>query len=196
MSSLRREILRKLAHLSYSLIILGYSVLHTVANDQLALLALTAFLLIFIKLEYIRVELRGFQDLAEAFFRPQERGHFASGTLMIMASIICFAVFPYKIALASLLMMIFGDTVAGLISLLPKSHRIFRRKTFEGTVTELIVNIAIGIVIFPMYPLFGILLAAIATGVELFTQRLPDNLTIPLFTSFFGFIFSTLLPPM
>jgi dolichol kinase len=133
--------------------------------------------------------------LFDSIIRPKEREHYYGVVYFISATVICLAVFDFKIALAALLMTTFGDMAAALMGKKYGKTTIFKNKTLTGTLSELAVNIVVGfVVLFSSYTFYIIIaMAFIATFVETFVDELDDNLLIPLFAGFAGQILVFLL---
>ena len=182
------EILRKLIHLSSILILFGYTIiLKNTGSPQTAILALTGLLLLFLEIEQIRLEHR--PKIAQVFnllFRSHERAHVVSAVFIVISTIICFSAFDYPIAVVALLMTIFGDIFAAVIGKAFGKHKIFRNKTVVGTLAGFAANLIAGILVLPDFYYLVIPMAITASVVELFTNKLSDNLTVPVFTGFVG----------
>lgn len=206
MTDLSKELLRKLVHLLEIPIIVGYTYLHFTVSPKLGVLAITALLLILLEIEYFRIDYRtrlGAQ-ITDFFarlvmLRKHERNNLTSAISFVIATIIAFSAFDYQIALVALLMTVLGDFTAALMGLTFGEKKIFRNKSYVGTISGLIVNLLIGFIILPNLPGIFIPMAFTASIVETMTQKLDDNLTVPLFAGFIGqlivFLWQIILPP-
>lgn len=186
------ECIRKIIHVAgYWNIAVFLVVGYYLQAPKVAFLLLTLVLIIFLELEYVRVEHPLFK-VPHHFniFRKKEQKHFGGHVYMTVSAIICFAAFPLPIASAALSMMIMGDLAAALVGKKWGTHTfIFSNKTWEGTIAGFIANIAAGYFFLNGLPhaLFFLLsMAAVASLVEVFTQKLDDNLTIPVFAGMWG----------
>lgn len=205
MSILKKEILRKLIHLIEIPIIVGYTIIHFYFSPKIGVLSLTGLLLLLLEIEYFRIdyETRLGTQITEFFskfiLRKHERNNIVGAIFFVMATIIAFSVFDYPIALLALLLTVFGDLAAAIMGIAFGGKKIFRNKSYIGTISGLIVNILMGIIIIPNYPQVFLAMAFTASVVETLTQKLDDNLTVPLFAGFVGqlIIFSNkiVLPP-
>lgn len=205
--SIHKELLRKLVHL-FELPIIGvYTFLYFKFSPQIATLALTGLLLILIKIEYLRIDFeteismvmtRVFSKLFN--LRRKERNNVISAIFFITSTIICFSAFDYQIALLALLLTIFGDLAAALMGISFGKKKIFRSKTYVGSASGLAVNLLMGFLVLPQFPGIFLVMALTATVVETLTQKLDDNLTVPLFAGFIGQMMVMLqkidLPPL
>ena len=185
-TSLRKEILRKFFHLLELPVLLSYSVVRFYWSERIAILSLTGMFLLLLELEYVRLEMKPKIPKGWNVFRPHERNNVISSIFFVAATIIVFAVFDFGIALLALLLTVFGDLASALIGIKFGKHKIFRKKTLEGFLAGLMMNIFIGSLILPEYPTIYIPMALVASTVELLTSKLDDNLTVPLFSGFVG----------
>lgn len=187
---MRRELIRKFIHVLGYLNIIGFVVISEFIGERAAFLALTLVLLLFLEIEYLRVERKVLIPSQFNIFRKKEKSHFAGHIYMTLSAIVCFAAFSRVIASAALSMMILGDIASALIGKKWGTNRfIFSNKTWEGTIAGFFANIVAGyfflsalqepfIILIPM--------AAAASLVEVFTQKLDDNLTVSIFAGATG----------
>ena len=183
-----REIGRKTIHLMILLVIIGYVTIARSYGQVYGLMAIILLLLIFLILEYIRLELDIRIPFFDFFIRPKEIGRPYGAIYFLSATIICLAVFDFRIALTALLMTTFGDMAAAVIGQKYGHLIIFKKKTLAGTMAELFVNLIIGFVVLMSYTNIYtvIIMAFTATIVETLVETLDDNLMVPLFTGFVG----------
>ncbi len=192
MSRFSKEVLRKLLHLSMLLIIFGYGFLLNNFSERIAILALTAVLLILLEIEYFRIDYQNkkTEEINKLFVRYLLRRHEANNlvgaTFFCISTIISFSAYDYSIAFLSLLLAVFGDTAAAIIGTLYGSKKIFRNKSYAGTLSGLLTNLITGFIVIPDLPIIFIPMALTATIVEMLTKKLDDNLTVPLFSGFIG----------
>ena len=189
-----QEIGRKIIHITILIVIAAYFFIQrnlisagksAVLAKQLALLFLVALLIIFLILEYFRLELNWKMPFFSQFIRPKEQNRMYGVIYFLSATIISLAVFDYKIALAALLMTTFGDMVAALVGKRYGTTLIYRNKTWAGFLAELAINLVVGFFILDsIYVIIG--MAFVATIVETLVDELDDNLLIPIFSGFVG----------
>ena len=103
----------------------------------------------------------------------------------LTATILCLAVFDFKIALAALLMTVFGDMFAALVGKTFGKTLVFKNKTLSGALVELVINLVVGLIILNNIYII-IAMAFTATIIETFVNELDDNLFVPLFAGFIG----------
>lgn len=181
------ELARKTVHLSSLSIVLGYTLLLNYFSQRVAILSVTALLVLLLEVEHIRVEHK--PKLAASFnglFRKHEMNNLSGAVFMVISCIICFAAFDYWIALSALLMTVFGDLFAALFGKIFRGKKIYKNKTIIGTAAGFAANVIIGMLIFPGLPLIVFPMAITATLVEFITNKLDDNLTVPVFSGFVG----------
>lgn len=188
------EIGRKIIHITILVVLATYSFIQrylvgsgytTVLAKQVALLLIVALLILFLILEYLRLELQWKMPFFSQFIRPKEQNRMYGVVYFLSATIISLAVFDYKIALAALLMTTFGDMVAALAGKKYGTTLIYRNKTWAGFLAELVINLIVGFIILDsIYVIFG--MAFVATIVETLVDELDDNLLIPIFSGFVG----------
>jgi len=183
--SLLTEIKRKAFHLLMLLVIVGYVIIKTEFSKQIALISLVALLGLFLLAEYFRLELGFRMPLFDSIIRPKERERYYGVIYFLSATIICLAVFDFKIALAALLMTTFGDMSAALLGKKYGKSLIFKKKTWVGALSQLGVDIIVGLFILQNIYII-IAMAVVATFVETFVSELDDNLLIPIFTALIG----------
>lgn len=183
---LKKEILRKLFHLMEVPLLLAYSVIRYVWSERVAISVLTAMLLILLEIEYVRLEVRPKIPQMLNLFRRKEQNNVTGTVFFITGTIIAFAVFDYAIAMLALLLTVFGDLASALAGIKWGRHKIFHSKTLEGFFAGLVMNLAVGYLFMPGFPVVFIAMALVASFVELLTNKLDDNLTVPLFAGFTG----------
>ena len=188
------EVGRKIIHITILIVLAAYFFIQdqlvgagytaTLAK-QVALLFLVALLILFLVLEYFRLELGWKMPFFSQFIRPKEQHRMYGVIYFLSATIISLAVFDYKIALAALLMTTFGDMVAALVGKRYGSTLIYRNKTWVGFLGEMATNLIVGFIILDsIYVILG--MAIVATIVETLVDELDDNLLIPIFSGFAG----------
>ena len=188
------EVGRKIIHITILLVLAAYFFIQDTLVSagrtpelakQVALLFLVALLILFLILEYLRLELNWKMPFFSQFIRAKEQNRMYGVVYFLSATIISLAVFHPKIALTALLMTTFGDMVAALIGKKYGATLIYRNKTWAGFLAELVTNLAVGFLILDnIYIILG--MAFVATIVETLVDELDDNLLIPIFSGFAG----------
>ncbi len=179
------EIGRKIIHITLLVVLALYFLIEERYSKQVALIFLVLLLIIFLILEYFRLELGWKMPYFSRFIRPKEESRMYGVIYFLSATVICLAVFDKEIALAALLMTTFGDMIAALAGRKWGTTILFRNKTVVGFNAELLVNLIVGFIVLQnIYIIIG--MSITATAVETLVDEVDDNLLIPLFASFVG----------
>ena len=188
------EIGRKIIHITILLVLAAHFLIQeslvdagytAVLAKQVALLFLVALLIVFLILEYLRLELGWKMPFFSQFIRPKEENRMYGVIYFLSATVISLAVFEHKVALAALLMTTFGDMMAALVGRKYGTTLIYKNKTWAGFLAEMGTNFAVGFFILNnIYVIIS--MALTATIVETLVDELDDNLLIPIFSGFVG----------
>jgi dolichol kinase len=104
------------------------------------------------------------------------------------------------VAASAMLMAVFGDFFAALMGKFLGKTKIYKSKTFVGTFSCFIANLGVAYLVLPGMHLINIPMAIVATVVELFSSKIDDNLSVPIFAGFVGqiivYYFAIHLPAM
>ncbi len=182
---LAREVRRKGIHLLSVGFVIVFVLASGVWGKKIALLLLTALLVLLLEIDYVRVELRRKIPFVWRLWRRKEKNRFGGPVFFLIGTIISLAVFDFPIALAAILMTTFGDMAAALIGKRFGNVYITKNRALEGVVAEFVVNFFIGAVIITNFWI-ALVMALTATIVESVVDKLDDNLLIPLFAGFNG----------
>ncbi len=181
------EFLRKGVHLSGLLIVVGYTLILHFFSARIAILAMTALLLILLEIEYVRLEHRSrITAMFDSLFRKHEKDNISGAVFLVISCVICFSAFDYWIAVVALFMTVFGDLFAALVGRAFGKTMLYNTKSVVGTLAGLAANVVVGILILPEVPYVVFAMAFVATFTELMTNKMDDNLTVPLFAGFVG----------
>ena len=182
------ELKRKAIHVLSVLFIIIYVLFSFYFGHYIGLGALGIILILFLIIEYVRIVLKKKIPFFHGLWRKSERNRLGGQVYIVIGAIIVFAVFDFRIAVAALLMTVFGDMIAPLVGIAygkSKIKGVVPRKSWEGTFAEFVVNLIIGfillnniIIIFAM--------ALTATAVEVWITSVDDNLTIPVSAGLVG----------
>jgi len=178
--SLKDELIRKSVHIMLSLVIVFYYIYGKGAVLGLLFVALTVSL----SIEYLRIK-KGFY--LTNTFRDSEKNKLAAHIYSIIGTIIAIYLYSMPIASAAILMAAFGDASAAIVgkaygkNLMPKT----KSKTFEGVITEFVVNLFIGIIIVQNIYI-ALIMSFTATFVETYLTGINDNVSIPVISGLFG----------
>jgi dolichol kinase len=175
---LKAELGRKAVHLSSVAMVL---ILYW-GGREFTLRFLTGVLLVFLAVEYFRVERGLGVPIFWRFYRSNERETLGGNVNFMMGAIIAISVFPREIASAAIIMTTFGDMAAALVgrTLGRTWIRGLPERAWEGCLAEFVVDVSIGFIFVGSIPVI-LAMAGTATVVETLIYRLDDNLIIPLF---------------
>jgi len=179
-------------------------------NKQIALLFLVFILIVFLIIEYLRIEIIREIPILNIVWkymrREKESDRLGGDIFLLIGAILVLAVFDFRIAIAAILMTIFGDLSAALVGKKFGKHFFMKERAWEGTLAEFFVNVFIGLLIFFWgfwsnfnifynYELWAVILvmALTATIVETLIYKIDDNLAIPVFAGFVGQVVLILL---
>ena len=181
------EFKRKTIHFLASLYIAAYWIIMKILGHQIAMLFLVATLMFFITLEFFRIAEHRRIPIFHILWRAKEENSLGGQVYFMLGLIIALAVFDFDIALAVVLMTVFGDMAAAIFGIAFGKHWIkkLNETAWEGVIAELVVDIAIGLLILGNWVIV-IPIALMATLVETIFSHVDDNLAIPLFAGFIG----------
>lgn len=177
------ELKRKTIHLTSIIIVLTYYYF----GKQAVLLLLTVYLIAILELEYFRIEWGKKLPFVHGLFRTKEADRLGGHVFFTIGSIIAISVFSKEIASAAVLMTTFGDASAAIFGKAFGRTWIpgLKNRAIEGCAAEFMADIIIGWVFLPGW-IAILVMAGTATVVETLTNKLDDNLLIPLFSGFNG----------
>ncbi|MEA2052153.1 MAG: SEC59/DGK1/VTE5 family protein [Euryarchaeota archaeon] len=179
-----------MVHVTSLLIVAGYYILPKAA----VLLIMTLFLILFLEIEFVRIDLKLKLPLFHKLYRKKEEDTLSGNVFFLIGAIIAISVFSKEIAIAAILMTTFGDAAAALFgkrfgrTWIPK----LKNRAVEGCMAEFAVDLLIGFVFLGSWPLI-LVMAGTATIVETVVEKIDDNLLIPLFAGFNAQIISYIL---
>jgi len=132
-----------------------------------------------------------FHDILRSHEKEFKKNYFTGGTYYAAGIFLSLLIFPMEVAINSILVLIWCDTMAALIGIKFGRIKLFKRKTLEGTSAFIIMGLILCIILSFIFPGYGFITAGIPALIitalyELFNNRLNDNFTIPLFN---GIIF-------
>lgn len=135
------------------------------------------------------------------FFRAEEQFKESAMTPYVIAILLTLLTFPKTLALIAIYTLAIADPASALVGITWGRHRIVAGKTLEGSAAFFVataVIVAVVLRVTTIVPAGPIALAALgigllAAGVEMLPLRVDDNLTIPLFVAFAGWVVCGLL---
>lgn len=181
MKKLSRGIkLRKFLHLLTAFFPILY--IYLLRKEMLILLFSLTFLSILI--DVLRLEIKPFGRLFYSIFEKllweKEKKIFTGASTYLLSAFLSVFLFSKPVAIATLLFLSVGDTIAYFVGTKFGKISLTRDKTLEGSVACFILCIVISFFI-PGLPLLVLICGAIgASLVELFPFGVDDNLLLPL----------------
>lgn len=135
--------------------------------------------------------------LRDLFFRAEEQFKESAMVPFAMAILLTLLTFPKPVALIAIYTLGIADPLSALVGIPWGRRHIVKQKTVEGSLAFLAASLAVSAAVLyastdaPPGRLFGVsfLIALCAATVEMLPLRVDDNLTIPLFVGFVGWIF-------
>ena len=185
--TLNREVQRKLIHIFFSVIPIGY----WLGWDRNIILGLCLFLAVgFLVADILRIKFalarRYFVFIFSKLLREDELEKDLTGaTYLFWGMSATVFLFFKEAAVPALLFVTFADPVAAIVGKRFGKHRVFN-KTVEGFEGFFLTAVLI-VVAFSPFGFWGFVIALLAALLELFPLKLNDNLIIPIVS---GFLFN------
>ncbi|HII16675.1 TPA: hypothetical protein HA361_02055 [Candidatus Woesearchaeota archaeon] len=188
MSQFAKILAKKSLHILVLFLLIPFGMLEAWHGKQAGILFLVGVLIVFLVLEYFRLELDWKVPLFQQLMSQRERENIYSVVYFLAGAIICVAAFDTSIAVASLLMTILGELTASIVGLKYGTTLFIKNKTVVGTTSELVVNLLIGFVVLSSVYQFYVIIAMafVATFIEVIIDELDEHLLGPIFSGFVG----------
>ena len=176
----RNEVYRKMIHFGSAVFPISYY--YSLSREQMLwLLGGLSTLFLFGELLRMNVEpfKRFFKLIFSAVVRESEDHTITGATTVFIAGFLTVLIFERPVAIFAMLILSLADATAALIGRKWGNHSLFE-KSVEGTMTFLIVALALAFLL-PDLPRAGAVAAAgIATVAEVLPSPIDDNLIVPL----------------
>ncbi len=183
-------LLRKLIHIFFSAAtVLGLLWFYHHNSMEFAQQILLMLLLIFLIIDYARIEYHWELWLYHKTEKKREHTNIHAITQTCIAIVLSLFIFPFPIALTAISMSLFGDVAAALVGKSFGTLKIHKQKSAQGSLAMLIVCCLLGYY-FLRNPRIFVPMALTATVIEAFTDRMEDNLVLPIVTGFVGKLLS------
>lgn len=170
--------------------------LQTVANTLLVF-ALAAFVFEFIRLRNEKLNLV-VMALMKPFMRESEKTSVSGLPFYALGVGLTLTLFPERIAILSVLFLIFADPIASVFGILYGKDKILPNKSLQGTLAAFTVCYVITIVYGMRFsnPNINLLCFSLLAGVvgsfsELCSRFIDDNLSIPVISGTFLYLINT-----
>lgn len=181
------ELKRKAVHALVSIYLIMYWVALRYFGFRVAILVLLGTLLFFIIIDFFRIAEHKRIPIVHILWRQKEENSLGGQVYIMIGMIIALASFEFSIAVAVILMTIFGDMAAALFGIRFGRTWIkgLEETAWEGVIAEFVVDLFIGWLVVGNWMIF-IPMAFMATLVETIFPHVDDNLAIPVFAGFTG----------
>ena len=195
--SFRRELLRKATHMGALVIPGGYYFLHLDKTEALAIMIPVTIAMIFIDISRLR-QWKFWKNFASKIISPLVRNHelagdFTGATYILTSFCIIIALYGKAIAIAAMAFTIVGDSFAAVIGRKYGRHKLFKTKSWEGSLACLVGTLIVAFVV------TGIPLSIVVTGavIAAFVEAIPwgvdDNVTVPILSGLVMTILSKIM---
>jgi len=179
--SWRGELARKSIHLCSLVIPLAFYIL----NQKVIIIGLSAAFIFMATFDLLRLfgnitVKKYFRWLFGFMLRPRERKSFSGATTILFAALLVYIFYDLRIAAASMVIIVMGDTAAAFIGRLIGRVRLINNKTIEGT-TAFIIASLVGLFFIPKLGFqLGLIGALVGALFEVLPIPIDDNVTVPL----------------
>lgn len=197
------HITRKLWHMATGLIGLTFYYKSGLSTDTVAtallIFAACSFLVEFLRLRNEKLN-QVLMVLMKPVMRESEKDSMSGMPFYALGVSLSLFFFPVKIAILSVLFLIFADPIASFFGVLYGRDKILPNKSLQGTIAAFavcyIVTLVYGLI--HASPSMNLLVFAIISGVigavsELCSQFVDDNLCIPVISGFGLYLINTLI---
>ena len=176
----RNEVYRKMIHFGSAVFPISYY--YSLSREQMLWL-LGGLSALFLIGELLRMNVGSFKRFFRLIFstivRDSEDYTITGATTVFIAGFLTVLIFERPVAIFAMLILSLADATAALIGRKWGNHSLFE-KSVEGTMTFLIVALALAFLL-PDLPRAGAVAAAgIATVAEVLPSPIDDNLIVPL----------------
>ena len=166
-----------------------FPVFYKLVSPRFSQILLGGVALFFIALDLARLFFGKLNQLIfhkmPGFYKPKEKLRLSSITLFLISSFLVFLLFPFELALAAMLFLIFGDMAAKFYGLQYGRSTVFE-KTLEGSLAFLTTCLIVSSIFVCYYPVPAptLVLGAIAAALaEVLPIGVDDNLTVTILSA-------------
>lgn len=195
--SFRQELLRKATHMGALVIPGGYYILKLDKASALAIMIPVTIAMIFIDISRLR-QWKFWNNFASKIISPLVRNHelagdFTGATYILTSFCVIIALYGKAIAIAAMAFTIVGDSFAAVIGRKYGRHKLFKTKSWEGSLACLAGTVMVAFII-PGIPLSIVLTGAVvAAVVEAIPWGVDDNVTVPVLSGLVMTILSKIM---
>ncbi|MBW2995051.1 hypothetical protein KY312_01760 [Candidatus Woesearchaeota archaeon] len=185
--SYKQEVKRALFHIGTGLVIIILSFFISI-RDLIMLLSLTIILGLIISIISRKTKLPAISQFLDNFERDSNKKFPGRGAFYFVAgSLFALLLFEKQIALASIMVLTFGDSFTNIFGPLGKvKTRFHAKKRLEGTVIGIIAGTLAAMWFVPFVPaFFGTLIAMIGEHIDFEYLQMNDNIFVPIVAGIF-----------
>ncbi len=182
---IKNEINRKLFHIFSSIIPISY--LWIIKDKKFIILVLVILIIIAITIELLRNHNKLINSIFKRYFssmlrKSESDGEVTGATWLLSSYLITIIIFPKPIAIAALIFLSIGDSIAAMVGNIFPFFSI-GNKHITGSIAGIIISYLVVLSINQDLQQLVIFYGAIAAmTIELIPIRINDNITIPLFS--------------
>ncbi|MFA7360265.1 MAG: diacylglycerol/polyprenol kinase family protein [Candidatus Kapaibacterium sp.] len=200
---IKNEIYRKLIHIFSTVI----PVLYYFTSKDFILYLVGIGTVLMIAMDILKAYTATFEKLYKMFFhvilredeKDFKRNLFTGGTYYAIGIFLALLFFQKEVAILSILIMIWCDTLAALVGKTLGKRKIVGNKTLEGSIAFTITGFILVLILQYVFPDFNyykagfitVLLAAVFEQLSLF--KINDNLSLPLFSGLVFIIINNII---
>ena len=146
---------------------------------------LFGILLLLIVVDFLRMDFDVRFPLYQETEKKKEHKNYHALTLSCIAIVLSLQFYAFPIAITAIFMSQFGDVAGAVVGRAFGTRKLFRHKTFEGSLAVFTVALIGGF--YFLRNMWIIIPMALATAlIELSTERMEDNFIIPLMVGLVG----------
>lgn len=177
-----REFWRKVAHVLIGTGCLtgAYVLMRFYGSDVLGLV-LAVVLAILVLCDVLIADYGWKLPLYHQLQRKHESEGLHTATLAVLGSVVVYELFALPVAVAAVAMLVYGDAAAALVGLWLNAGR--RKHLLARALAMLVVSVAVGFFVFGW---IGAVMGVVAALAEVFSSKIDDAITIPVFAGLAG----------
>ncbi|MBX7042643.1 MAG: SEC59/DGK1/VTE5 family protein [Ignavibacteria bacterium] len=196
---LKYELYRKSIHLSSSVIPFTYFFI----ERETEIILLSVMFVTALAIDVARINSDSFRSFYDKILGKILRHHeshkggnsFTGGTYIVLAFLMCAILFPKQVAIASMLIVVFADSMAAITGMRFGRVKIGNGKTLEGSAAFVASGLAIVLLMSEltaegMNIIAGVASVLVTSIAELIPLKIDDNIVIPMVFGFSYLIIS------
>lgn len=176
----KKELKRKIGHINIGIVLVfAAALIYRHFGREMLVLSTYIAMLLALVIDSL-ISQKGYRiPIYAQLERPEERKGMHTATLGVLGFLITLLMFDIKIVFASALILVLGDGIAGLAG-------VYFKKEAYRFLTMFFTSLLATIVM--LDPVTALTMSIVAAIVENYFVKVNDNLAIPVFTSFAGYL--------